>query len=77
MPTNPTPTPTTEIRDQLRALVAASGRSIASIARDLDPPMSRQHLSSILAGAKAAPSIDTVERILAGLGCRLAIVRLQ
>ncbi len=72
MPNSPPPS---DIRDQLRELVAASGRSIGAIARDLDPPMSRQHLSAILTGAKASPSIETVERVLAGLGCRLAILR--
>ncbi len=73
MPTRPPAT--TEIRDQLRALVAASGRSVAAIARDCDPPMAPQHLSAILTGAKASPSFATVERVLAGLGCRLAILR--
>jgi DNA-binding phage protein len=68
-------TTTSAIRDQLRELVAADGRPIAAIARTIDPPMSRQHLSAILHGTKAAPSIDSIERVLAGLGCRLAIVR--
>jgi transcriptional regulator with XRE-family HTH domain len=72
MPNSPPPS---DIRDQLRELVAASGRSIGAIARGLDPPMSQQHLSAILSGRIASPSVETVERILAGLGCRLAIVR--
>jgi DNA-binding phage protein len=69
------PARNTDIRDQIRELVAASGRSISAIARDCDPPMSQQHLSAILRGVKRAPSIDSIERVLAALGCRLAIVR--
>jgi DNA-binding phage protein len=63
------------ILEQVNQLIAADGRSIAAIAREVDPPMSRQHLSAILLGVKAAPSYESIDRVLAALGCRLAIVR--
>jgi hypothetical protein len=58
--------------DQLRELVESDGRSIPDLAAAIDPPMSRTQLWGVLAGVRRRPSIETVARVLAGLGRRWA-----
>ena len=69
MPRATKPIPTAaDALDQLRDLVEQDGRPIAEIAESCDPPMGRTNLHGVLSGARRTPSIETVARILAGLG---------
>ncbi len=64
----PPPPHAPDALDRLRELVEADGRPIAEIAAACDPPMGRTNLHGVLSGARRSPSIETIARILAGLG---------
>lgn len=57
-----------QIRERLRTLADDDGRSYAEIAREAG--IAASHLSNVLNGRKANPSIGTVARILAAMRCR-------
>ena len=65
MPRRPAAPSAADVLDELRQLVEADGRSVAAIARGLDPPMSRSQLHRCL-NSPGLP-VSTAVRIAAGL----------